>query len=201
MLVSIRDCRQRPEDRRWIERAYDEYLEDLAQLNTGVFPVLIDDSPRKQEIFVHWFANEAAHPLIVLKGSEPVGFALVTRPRRASGTTSAVRSSESQRTADSSTHQPAEFSATARPADFLLSEFFISKPFRRIGIGRNAATLIFDRFAGEWEIVEYERNPSAVAFWRGVLRSYAGAKFEERVRHGEVRQRFSSKTASLRKPF
>ena len=48
------------------------------------------------------------------------------------------------------------------------------KKHRRVGIGRDAATLIFDRFAGDWEIVEYQRNPGAVLFWRagalGVLR-------------------------------
>ena len=72
-----------------------------------------------------------------------MGFALVTRPR-----------------------VPA---AGERAVNFQMSEFFIRKPHRRVGIGREAATLIFDRFAGEWEIVEYQRNPGAVAFWRRVL--------------------------------
>ena len=73
-----------------------------------------------------------------------------------------------------------------------MSEFFVRKAYRRVGIGRDAATLIFDRFAGEWEIVEYQRNPGAVAFWRRVLTVYSKGRFTERSRHGEIRQRFSS---------
>ena len=40
-------------------------------------------------------------------------------------------------------------------ANYRMSEFFVRNQHRRAGIGRDAATLIFDRFAGEWEIVEY----------------------------------------------
>jgi predicted acetyltransferase len=74
-----------------------------------------------------------------------------------------------------------------------MSEFFIRKQHRRVGMGRDAATLIFDRFAGDWEIVEYLRNPGAVAFWRRVVAVYCGGTFTERTRHGEVQQRFKSR--------
>ena len=40
------------------------------------------------------------------------------------------------------------------------------KQQRRLGVGRSAVPLILDRFAGRWEIVEYQRNPGAVSFWR-----------------------------------
>ena len=52
---------------------------------------------------------------------------------------------------------------------------------------------MFDRFAGEWEIVEYQRNPGSVAFWRRVLMAYCPGRFTERARNGEVRQRFKSR--------
>lgn len=163
MLVSIRDCRHLPKDRQWIESIYSEYLDDLSQLNTGIFPIMVEDVPRDDEIFANWFNNEFSHPLLILKGNDAVGFALVTRPRIGSG---------------------------GKSADYLLSEFFIRRPHRRVGIGREAATLIFNRFAGEWEIIEYNRNPTAIAFWRGVLTRYTRGQFQERVRDGEVRQRF-----------
>ena len=122
---------------------YGEYMDALSDLNTGLFSVLGADNPREEEIFANWFANDQSHPLLILKGLEPVGFALVTRPRiPAAGQTS---------------------------ANYNMSEFFVRKPHRRLGVGRDAATLIFDRFAGEWEIVEYLRNPGAVTFWRRVL--------------------------------
>ena len=174
MLVSIRDCKHLPKDRQWIEKIYGEYLEDLSQLNTGVFPVMIEDVPRHDEIFANWFASEHSHPLVVLKGTDAVGFALVTRPRISA--------------------------AAEKSADYLLSEFFIRRPHRRVGIGRDAATLIFDRFAGEWEIVEYDRNPTAIAFWRGVLSAYTGGHYQERIRNGEIRQRFKTRTTVKASP-
>lgn len=169
LLVSIRDCKHSATDRRWIQGIYGEYLDALADLNTGLFSVLGADDAREQEIFANWFANDQAHPLVILKGGEPAGFALVTRPR---------------------------IPAAGEPVvDFHMSEFFVRKPLRRAGVGRDAATLIFDRFAGRWQIVEYLRNPAAVSFWRQVLASYTKGTYVERSRHGEVQQRFSSRPA------
>ena len=73
-----------------------------------------------------------------------------------------------------------------------MSEFFIAREARRRGVGRSAVRLIFDRFAGTWEILEYQRNPGAVAFWRRVVTAYTAGDFRERVQNGEVRQHFSS---------
>ena len=171
MLISIRDCRHSKKDRQWIEYVYGEYVDSLADLNTGFFPVISDGNSQKDEIFANWFANDQAHPLVILAGPDAVGFALVTRPRR--------------------------LAPTEAPADYCMSEFFVRKPHRRGGVGRDAATLIFDRFAGEWEIVEYERNPGAVAFWRKVIAAYCRGRYSERSRNGEIRQRFRSRQPSF----
>jgi predicted acetyltransferase len=170
VLISIRDCRHSKRDRQWIQDTYGEYIDALADLNTGLFSVLNADHPHEDGIFANWFSNDQSHPLVILKGSEAVGFALVTRPRiPAVGETS---------------------------ANYCMSEFFVRAPHRRVGIGRDAATLIFDRFAGEWEIVEYQRNPGSVAFWRRVVAGYSSGAYHERSRNGEVHQRFWSKGAS-----
>jgi predicted acetyltransferase len=173
LLISIRDCRHSKKDRLWIQSVYDEYIESLADLNTGLFTVMGADNPREEEIFANWFSNDHSHPLVILNGPEPVGFALVTRPR---------------------------IPAAGEPAaaDYRMSEFFVRKQHRRAGIGRDAATLIFDRFAGNWEIVEYMRNPGAVAFWRRVVAGYCGSSYTERSRHGEVQQRFKSRPSAFR---
>jgi predicted acetyltransferase len=71
--------------------------------------------------------------------------------------------------------------------------------FRRTGIGRDAATLIFDRFAGDWEIVEYMRHPGSVAFWRNVVARYSAGRFTESSRNGEVQQRFASRPSTAKK--
>lgn len=168
MLVSLRDCRYSKKDQQWIESVYGEYLDALADLNTGFFPVMGGDNARKEEIFASWFASDRSHPLLILQELVPVGFALVSRSN-IPGATPAV--------------------------DFRMAEFFVRKSHRQSGIGREAATLIFDRFAGEWEILEYLRNPGAVAFWRKVITGYCGNNFTERTQSGEVRQRFKSRKA------
>ena len=78
MLISIRDCRHSKKDRQWIQSVYGEYMDSLADLNTGLFSVIGADTPHEDEIFANWFSNDHSHPLLILKGAEPVGFALVT---------------------------------------------------------------------------------------------------------------------------
>ncbi|MDP9083722.1 MAG: GNAT family N-acetyltransferase [Pseudomonadota bacterium] len=172
MLISIRDCRHSTKDRQWIQSVYSEYIDSLADLNTGLFSVLGTDGAREEEIFANWFSNDHSHPLVILQGPEPVGFSLVTRPRIPTAGEPAV--------------------------DYRMSEFFVREQHRRVGMGRDAATLIFDRFAGQWEIVEYQRNPGAMAFWRRVLTDYCTDGYTERSRHGEVHQRFKSRTCASR---
>ncbi len=173
MFVSIRDVRGSLKDQRWIQSVYGEYLESLADLNTGFFSVIGPaENARQDEIFANWFSNDQAHPLLILKGSEQVGFALVTRLRVAP--------------------------AGNEGATYRMSEFFVRRPHRHAGIGRNAATLMFDRFTGDWEILEYLRHPGSVAFWRRVLTGYCPGNFSERAQNGEVLQRFKSRSSPLR---
>lgn len=171
MLVSIRDCRHSKKDRQWIESIYGEYLDALADLNTGFFPVMGANNSRQEEIFASWFANDHSHPLVILQDSDAVGFALVSH-------------SQIPAAGESATY-------------FRMAEFFVRKQHRRGGIGRDAATLIFDRFTGEWEILEYLRNPGSVAFWRRVMTDYCDGHYTERINNGEVRQRFKSRKAKI----
>lgn len=166
MTVSLRDCRHSTADRRWIQDVYGEYLDSLSDLNTGLYPAIAADDPQKDGIFASWFASQSSHPLVIVRDAERIGFALVARPLPGS-------------TGES-------------PPDYRLAEFFVRAPYRRNGFGREAATLIFDRFAGEWEIVVYQRNPGSVRFWRDVLGTYCRGEFTERSRHGEIRHRFRS---------
>jgi predicted acetyltransferase len=91
---------------------------------------------------------------------------------------------------------PVGFAMVARlgggSADYRMGEFFIDRAHRGLGLGRGAVQLILDRFAGRWEISEYQRNPGAVKFWRRVVTIYTGGRFEERIINGEVRQTFES---------
>jgi predicted acetyltransferase len=166
VTVSIRDAQNSPQDRTWIQAQYPEYLEDLSQqsMNTGMFPAKGEYGEREQELMARWFADDTAHPLVILKNDKPAGFALVSRPPR---------------------HQ-------RQVVDFRMADFFITPRSRRLGIGRDAATLIFNRFAGTWEIVEFVYNKPAVEFWRAIVGAYTGGKFKEAISQGEVHQVFVS---------
>ncbi len=169
LTVSVRDARACEPDRLWIERVYRDYLDDLAPLDTGIFPALGEVGHREPDQLARWFGDPNAFPFLIVKSGDPVGFAMVDRAAAGAG---------------------------ARAPRYRMAEFFVSRASRGLGIGRIAAQLILDRFAGWWEIVEYSRNPGAVTFWRRVLAAYTRGAVQERVVNGEVRQTFESRPAA-----
>ena len=162
--VSVRDARGTPADRLWIQSVYRDYLDDLNP-GTGLFPTLGEVGHREPDQIAHWFGDPNTFPLIIVKGSEPVGFARVLRPV-------------------ASARQPR--------IDYRMAEFFVTRTRRRLGIGRTAVQLILSRFAGRWEISEYLRNGAAVNFWRRVVAGYTRGTYQERIVNGEVHQVFDS---------
>jgi predicted acetyltransferase len=172
MSVTLRDAKRSDEDQRWIQAVYPEYLEELAavtHLGTGVFPVLGEHGERHAELLARWFRDDRSHPLLILEAGRPCGFALASRPLMASPAKDAIQ--------------------------YRMAEFFIRRSFRRRGLGRAAASLIFSRFAGHWEVSEASANRDAVNFWRQTVMVYTRGRYDERVRDGEVRQSFVSSNA------
>jgi predicted acetyltransferase len=163
MTVSLRDARTNSRDREWIESVYRDYLDDLGLLNTGIFPALGEIGHREPDQLQRWLVDHSATLLTILDDQQPAGFAMVARQTHAS-----------------------------RAADFRMAEFFVARGSRRRGLGRSAVRLIFDRFAGSWEILEYSRNPAAVSFWRNVVSVYTRGDYRERAANGEVRHFFTS---------
>jgi [ribosomal protein S5]-alanine N-acetyltransferase len=164
VTISVRDARSSDSDRLWIQSVYREYLDDLAP-DTGIFPVLGEVGHREPDQIARWFGDPNAFPLVILKGAEPVGFAMVAR---------------------------ASPSASQPRVDYRMAEFFVTRTRRRLGIGQRAVQLILSRFAGRWEITEYMRNAGAVSFWRRVVAGYTRGNYQERIVNGEVRQVFES---------
>ena len=162
--VSVRDARSAPADRLWIQSVYRDYLDDLNP-GTGIFPALGEVGHREPDQIAHWFGDPNTYPLVIVKGSEPVGFARVLR---------------------------AVAGGAAPRIDYRMAEFFVLRTRRRLGIGQTAVQLILSRFAGRWEINEYLRNTAAVNFWRRVVASYTRGRYQERIVNGEVRQVFVS---------
>jgi predicted acetyltransferase len=60
-----------------------------------------------------------------------------------------------------------------------VAHFFVMRKYRRRGIGEEAATSLFDRYAGTWQVGERPNNFAAQAFWRAIIGRYSGGKFEE----------------------
>lgn len=67
----------------------------------------------------------------------------------------------------------------ADPAAHDMGEFFVLRRYRRSGVGRTAASALFDRFPGRWEVRELPDNLPAQAFWRRIIGDYTGGVFED----------------------
>ena len=162
MAVSVRDARSSAPDRDWIRAVYRDYIAELSASKTGLFPVLGEWPTREGEFLIGWFADPSAYPFVIVNNGQRVGFALVARPP-----------------------------VFPRPTvDYRMAEFFIIEEARRRGVGASAAALLFNRFAGDWEVLEDQQNRTALAFWRRVIARETSGRFAETRNAGEVRHRF-----------
>ena len=46
------------------------------------------------------------------------------------------------------------------------------RKYRRKGVGRTAARLVFERFPGKWEVIQHGDNEPSKVFWEDVIRAY-----------------------------
>ena len=61
-----------------------------------------------------------------------------------------------------------EYSDLPRP--HCVAGFFVMRKYRRHGVGLAAATQVFSRFPGGWEVSVLLNNHAALAFWESVIR-------------------------------
>jgi predicted acetyltransferase len=61
-------------------------------------------------------------------------------------------------------------------------EFFVIREFRRNGVGRKMATLLWNEFPGQWLVRVLESNAPAMRFWRTAISSYTRGSYEEEDR-------------------
>ena len=162
MTITVRDARNSRDDREWIRSVYRDYLSELSVAKSGLFPAHGEWDAREDEFLAGWFSDLRAHPFVILSNADRCGFALVTRT---------IGGEDARRR-----HR--------------LAEFFVVGTARRRGIGKAAAILVFNRFGGDWEIVEDEQNRAALVFWRRVLAEMTGGRYRESLDGGEVRHTF-----------
>lgn len=63
-----------------------------------------------------------------------------------------------------------------------MTEFFVTRGYRRRGVGTTVARNLFRRFPGRWEIRVMEANTAAHYFWQRTITEYSGMEIEsERV--------------------
>jgi predicted acetyltransferase len=67
-----------------------------------------------------------------------------------------------------------------------MAEFFVMRKYRRRRVGWEAARKLFDRFPGEWWVMQEAENLPAQAFWRRLIGDYTGGMYEEVEQPGGV---------------
>jgi predicted acetyltransferase len=106
----------------------------------------------------YWSEPDRRFPFLVRRGHQLAGFALVTRGSPASDD----------------------------PNVFDVAEFFVVRRYRRCGVGRRAAFLLWSRFAPRWIVRVAEDNQHGCQFWASVVAEYTnGAFLETRLSGGQ----------------
>ncbi|NOK57697.1 MAG: GNAT family N-acetyltransferase [Chloroflexi bacterium AL-W] len=62
---------------------------------------------------------------------------------------------------------------------YAVTDFFVLRRYRRLGIGRAAAETLFNRYPGKWEVATFAANVPAQAFWRSVIDQYTAGSYTE----------------------
>ncbi|WP_193105030.1 GNAT family N-acetyltransferase [Brachybacterium sp. FME24] len=87
---------------------------------------------------------------------------------------------------------PAGFALVRQGDPTQMAEFFVLRKYRRDGVGRRTARLLFDAHVGSWSVTQLATNPEATSFWRRAI----PVPFDETVHaDGKVEQTFSIEPA------
>ena len=105
---------------------------------------------------LYWSEPEKRFPFLIRAGGQLAGFALATRGSP----------------------------ATDDPEHLDVAEFFVLRSYRRTGIGRQAARLLWDRIPGHWVVRVSEANRAGTPFWRATVEQYTRGAFSESTRSG-----------------
>ena len=109
-----------------------------------------------QHLPLYWSEPGRRFPFLIRAGAQVAGFALVTR--------GVLTSSD--------------------PDEFDVAEFFVMRRHRRSGVGREAATLLWQRLPGRWTVRVSEGNVKGLQFWAAVTAEFTGGTSLETTRPG-----------------
>ena len=69
--------------------------------------------------------------------------------------------------------------AVSDPDVLDVAEFFVIRQYRRGGVGREAAFLLWGQLSGQWIVRVLAGNHGALAFWRDTVGAFTGDAFTE----------------------
>lgn len=128
------------------------YIHDLSQ----TFPDIelgADGRFGYTRLPLYWSEPDTRFPFLIRCDARVAGFALATRGSPASDD----------------------------PNVFDVAEFFVLRRYRRFGVGRQAARLLWHRLPGAWTVRVSEGNQRALSLWARVVSEFgAGAATESR---------------------
>lgn len=119
------------------------YIHDLCDLFPSV-ELGADGRFGYPKLALYWSEPERRFAYLIRCGQSIAGFALVTRGSPAS----------------------------SDPEVFDIAEFFVLRNYRRRGVGRQAALLLWQSTPGSWTVRVSARNPNALAYWKSVIAEF-----------------------------
>ena len=141
-----------PSDATLLGNLLELYIHDLSD----IFPhVELGPEGRfgYQRLPLYWTEPEHRFPFVIRSAGRVAGFALV------------------QRTSSTGNN----------PGGYDVAEFFVLRRYRRSGVGRRAAVLLWNRLPGQWTVRVAEENHPALAFWSGAIAAYGNGAASESI--------------------
>jgi len=143
-----------PTDAGLLANLLELYIHDLSE----VFPVELGTDGRfgYEKLPCYWSEPDRRFPFLIPDDGRLAGFVLVTR--------GVLPSND--------------------PDVFDIAEFFVLRRYRRLGVARRAAFLVWDRFPGRWSVRVSEGNVGAIPFWTSAVAEYTRGTAVESMRPG-----------------
>lgn len=145
-----------PSDAVLLSNLLELYIHDLSDIFTHL-EIGADGRFGYPKLPLYFAEPERRFAYLIRQGSHVAGFALVTRG--------------SPVVEDPDVHD--------------VAEFFVLRRYRRSGVGRRAATLMWQQFPGKWTVRVSEGNRAALAFWTRAVAEFAGGAATESTRAGQ----------------
>jgi len=143
-----------PESEELLSNLLGLYMHDMSE--TCAVAVGADGRFRYEKLPLYWSEPKTHFPYVLYVGGRVAGFALATRGSPASDD----------------------------PEHLDVAEFFVLRGYRRSGVGRQAAFLLWNRLPGEWVVRVSTANRSGLGFWHGTIEEYTRGAFTETGRSG-----------------